>query len=641
MARKKFYTAAEVRAAVWESSDEEDLNQNTYDSDGIESESDNSSDNSPNNVDSESDQDEIIQARAPMGRGRIRGRARTRDHGLGCRTGRARVRATAHSRPRNNVVLDEFQWNNDTSGIDVGPFTEHIGPKQLPNNLGVNSDTLSFFQLYWGEDVWQNMVDCTNKQAEYIKATKPNRYYGKMWKSVTVKEMKAFWGLRIIMETLVVKNRYEQYWYQKPETWLLHTPSFAEVMARDRFLSIWSFLHIVDEQDPQLDKTDKIYKVRPLFNHLRMKFKKYYVPDKQLSLDEGMIPTKNKLSIRQYIKDKPIKWGIKTFLLCESKTGYICDAEIYTGKCDNPTNIEVLGATGNVVRRLLQDYQNKNYTVYTDRFYTSPRLYKYLATIGIHACGTVMTNRTGFPKDLIKRPRDIHRGDSEYHCSNKLAAVVWCDKKPIYFLSTAHDPSVIGSVNRYDSVEKKRIPIRCPTLVKEYNEYMGGTDKNDQITKLNKSRRHYKWPRRLKVKFFMWAAFCAYIIQGSFRPHYEPGHRPRTFYTFLADLVRELIGDYHAPKRRSLSRELRPTRLDETAHFPERPQHASTNHRCAVCKEKHNKYQKDNPNTSYKKNPFKMKKTVYCCMKCGEYLCIGSGKENCFQIYHTKVEYWS
>ena len=42
-----------------------------------------------------------------------------------------------------------------------------------------------------------------------------------------------------------------------------------------------------------------------------------------------MIPTNNRLAIKQYIRDKPVRWGIKSFLLCEAKTGYILDAEIY------------------------------------------------------------------------------------------------------------------------------------------------------------------------------------------------------------------------------------------------------------------------------------------------------------------------
>ena len=34
---------------------------------------------------------------------------------------------------------------------------------------------------------------------------------------------------------------------------------------------------------------------------------------------EILIPSKNRLSFKQYIKDKPVKWGIKSFMLCYSE----------------------------------------------------------------------------------------------------------------------------------------------------------------------------------------------------------------------------------------------------------------------------------------------------------------------------------
>jgi len=56
-------------------------------------------------------------------------------------------------------------------------------------------------------------------------------------------------------------------------------------------------------------------------NHIVQKFQHFYVPSQCMSLDEGMIPAKNRLAIKQYIRMKPVKQGIKSFLLCESDTG--------------------------------------------------------------------------------------------------------------------------------------------------------------------------------------------------------------------------------------------------------------------------------------------------------------------------------
>ena len=62
-------------------------------------------------------------------------------------------------------------------------------------------------------------------------------------------------------------------------------------------------LHCVDEKNPTVDKSDKIYKTRPVFNYILERFQKHYVPDQHLSLDEGMIPTK-KFSVDKAIHQR-------------------------------------------------------------------------------------------------------------------------------------------------------------------------------------------------------------------------------------------------------------------------------------------------------------------------------------------------
>ena len=52
-----------------------------------------------------------------------------------------------------------------------------------------------------------------------------------------------------------------------------------------------------------------------------------------------------------YIKNKPVKWGLKSFMICDSLNGYIFNFEVYSGK--EPQPVPELAATGNVVYRLL------------------------------------------------------------------------------------------------------------------------------------------------------------------------------------------------------------------------------------------------------------------------------------------------
>nr|XP_039258485.1 piggyBac transposable element-derived protein 4-like [Styela clava] len=329
--------------------------------------------------------------------------------------------------------LDSMDWIRDTSGFTEEMFspTRTPGPMNLPAFINYDSTPSEYLSLVWDENLWNTLVTNTNNHAVYVLQRNPNSLSAKsiIKDSISIEEMKAFFALRGAMEMLLYKDRYEQYWRTK-NTRLTYTPGFAEIMSRDRFLAIWSLLHCVDENDPNVNKSDKIYKTRPIFNSILEKFQHHYAPGCNLSLDEGMIPTKNKLSFRQYIKDKPTKWGIKTFLVCDSENGYICNAEVYTGKREDNNCIPSLGVTGNLVVRLCEPFYGQNHIIYMDRFYTSVRLADYLLRQKVtRICGTTMTNRKHFPKMIIKRKNEMGKGESDILYNGSVGAIAWQDKK--------------------------------------------------------------------------------------------------------------------------------------------------------------------------------------------------------------------
>ena len=70
--------------------------------------------------------------------------------------------------------------------------------------------------------------------------------------------------------------------------------------------------------DDSIGKSNSVDKGRPFWNYLLRKFKLYYFPNQYLSLDEGIIPLKIRLTIKQHmhIKDKVAKFWVKCFILC-------------------------------------------------------------------------------------------------------------------------------------------------------------------------------------------------------------------------------------------------------------------------------------------------------------------------------------
>ena len=86
-----------------------------------------------------------------------------------------------------------------------------------------------------------------------------------------------------------------------------------------------------------------------------------------LCVDEQMILFKGTLSLKQYLPNKPHKYGYKVFVLC-GITGIIPDFKIYTEKIDPTANGLDLGASSNVVPKLESKITGSmNYLIYYDR----------------------------------------------------------------------------------------------------------------------------------------------------------------------------------------------------------------------------------------------------------------------------------
>ena len=103
-------------------------------------------------------------------------------------------------------------------------------------------------------------------------------------------------------------------------------------MSYRRFTQINAFFHAFDNNSlSKLNNEDRLIKVRPLIDFFLRKFNEVYTPDKQLSVDEGILAFKGRLSFKVYNKDKPNKYGIKLYILAESLTGYVSNYNVYVG----------------------------------------------------------------------------------------------------------------------------------------------------------------------------------------------------------------------------------------------------------------------------------------------------------------------
>ena len=153
--------------------------------------------------------------------------------------------------------------------------------------------------------------------------------------------------------------RLEMYWStQHP---LVATCRLSKIMSTVRFQQIFrGFFHlnIAPCRFPLCFSLGmiRLFKVRKLLDLVSPKFEQEYVPNKQVTIDEAMIPFKGRLFFKQYMRDKPIKWGIKVFVLSDARNGYIYRLQVYTGKDVN--NVSDIGLCSKVVLDIMSGLGN-------------------------------------------------------------------------------------------------------------------------------------------------------------------------------------------------------------------------------------------------------------------------------------------
>ena len=99
--------------------------------------------------------------------------------------------------------------------------------------------------------------------------------------------------------------------------------------------SVLQNLHFADNRKD--NKTDKAFKMKPVIDHLNLKFSKAISNDSEQTIAEHMVKFKGRSGMKQYIKSKPIKWGfLNSSFCCSSKSGCLYQMDIYLGRKQTP-----------------------------------------------------------------------------------------------------------------------------------------------------------------------------------------------------------------------------------------------------------------------------------------------------------------
>lgn len=491
-------------------------------------------------------------------------------------------------------------FSND---LDSGP-TEHF------IDLEDKSPYNIFCQIF-DNNLIEHIVFQTNLYATQI---------GKPFAPTYDDEIKVFIGLNMYMSIKRLPS-YRDYWSSAPD---LHDNYVSSLMSVKRFSWLLSLIHFNDNQhQPKRGEPyyDKLYKIRPFLDQIGQNFLKSYRPHRDVAVDEAMVKFKGRSSLKQYMKDKPIKRGYKVWMLCDS-SGYNLKFEVYTGKKEG--KIET-GLGGRIVLDMCQELENKNHVVYMDNFFSSNILYEKLLVKKIYACGTVRYNRKFLP--TLIRDNQLQRGDYDWATSNRgLAFYKWKDRKAVHILSSLHSPDDKVFVNRKEK-DGSTSKVACPLALKDYNSNMNFVDNFDRLKKdYQCDRKSRKWYMRLFFHFIDCCVINSFIVYKELdtedKKLNNKDFRRNVYHGLLSKKLVEVQSPHSAKKRSKSNIEIsnhkphvsKHMRLTESKHQPIQ----DSSRRCSMC--------------STKKKPAR---TKWICSTCKVPLCIKKDK-TCFQDYHTK-----
>lgn len=177
---------------------------------------------------------------------------------------------------------------------------------------------------------------------------------------------------------------------------------FRAAMSQKRFSHISSTLRFDDKLSRPARRTDKLAPFRQVWDMWTHRLMMLFSPDRDLTVDEQLVPFKGRCSFRQYIPKKPAKYGIKVWAACDVKTSYAWRLQVYTGRAaGEPAEVN---QGMRVVLQMTEGLQG--HVVTCDNFFTSFELAEELLKSKIALVGTIRQNKPEIPPVLRQTKKE-------------------------------------------------------------------------------------------------------------------------------------------------------------------------------------------------------------------------------------------
>lgn len=495
---------------------------------------------------------------------------------------------------------------------------------QAPNNVTDVSTPLEYFSKYFTDNLFNLMVEQTNLFGVH---DNPN------FTTTNIYEIKQLIGIMIMMGNLGFP-RLRLYWDP-----LFRISCIADNMQLNRFFKLRQTLHVTSRDKPQNAGTDRLWKVRPIYDYIRARCLQLGI-ESDLCIDEQMIPFKGQICVKQYVANKPTPWGVKVFVLC-GKSGIVLDFIIYQGATTEYDYwCSKFGLGAGTVMQLSHRINVPNCRLFFDNYFTSFHLMEWLHRRNIFAVGTARVDR--FMKPHLKNDKEMKnepRGSYEEMISNegKVVLTKWYDNKGVVVASNFIAAGNVQNCKRWDKHRKQFIDVPRPEAIKLYNESMGGVDKLDFLISLYRIFiRARKWTLRMidhSIDLAITNSWLEYMRDA--KALNLPKKNTLDLIHFRQHVAQALIfSNQSRQKKRG-----RPSTEDSPVPSPctSRPRlHTEQRPIDDVRRDRvdHLPGFDDSKDGQRCKNGKCQMKTHFYCEKCNVHLCI-TKKRNCFKAFHN------
>lgn len=405
------------------------------------------------------------------------------------RSGRERTMRARNARRAMNAEVEEDASDvedDDSEDFVWMPMNEWNGQKEtfLPESSGpsrVFENAYDAFRSYWDDSLLSHIVGETNRYAQGVQSAR----FCRDWYETNIHELLmlfAFWMMLGIHKMPTIKSCFSKH----P---ILRTEIFRSLFSEDRYWNINRAFHLANGSRDTNNPDNVLYPMGPVLDELNEKFKRNYRLSQDICIDESLTLWKGPLGFKQYIKTKSARFGIKSYELCESTTGYLWSFFIYVGR---RTTNSTLPSSVSTVIKLVQPLLNLGHVLYMDNWFNSPMLARYLKRRRTDCVGTLRPSRRKVPAIIQRTP--LVEGEFVARQSGDVMVVALQDRKRLTCLSTFHDVTQVHKETRPGRSSHFKLE-----LIEHYNHGMGGVDRLDQMLEpyLVERKQCVKWTRKL------------------------------------------------------------------------------------------------------------------------------------------------